>query len=70
VNLDCIYEPLDYQKAAGAKRNPDKCAYQVYWRDGVYPHQCSRNPKHTIEGYGFCTQHTNMIRKRQREVRK
>ena len=57
-----IFEPLDYHKAIGAKRSPDRCAYKIYERDGVIPHQCSRLPKETVEGYGFCTQHAKMVR--------
>jgi hypothetical protein len=59
-----VYEPLDYQKSIGWKLSPDSCAYKIYERDGVYPHQCSRKPKETIEGYGFCTQHAKLVRKR------
>jgi len=57
-----IYEPLDYQKVAGARRVASRCAYKIYERDGVYPHQCSRRPKETIKNYGFCTQHAKMVR--------
>lgn len=57
-----IYEPLDYHKAIGAKRVADRCAYKIYERDGVIPHQCSRRPKETVAGYGFCTQHAKMAR--------
>lgn len=57
-----VYKPLDHHEAMGSTLQTDYCAHNVYYRDGVVPHQCSRKPKETIQGYGFCTQHAKMVR--------
>jgi len=56
-----IYRPLKWQEALGYRRHENYCSYRVVEkRLGL--RQCSRKPKETIEGYGFCTAHARKVR--------
>lgn len=59
-----IYDPLDYQRAIGATLSPNRCAFSCRYTKQWGGKQCSRKPKETIEGYGWCRQHAERIRRR------
>ena len=59
-----VYKPQDWQASLGYRRVPDRCAARVSNDYGVGFHQCARKPTTTLHGYGFCTQHAKIIRKR------
>lgn len=43
----------------GGKVNLGNCRYRCFgdW----HPYQCSRKPKYSVGGFGFCAQHTKMM---------
>lgn len=59
---EIIYRPQRYDFA----RIHARCSHRVFRH--LHWHQCSRwDPRHLINGFGFCTQHAKMVRKRLEE---
>jgi hypothetical protein len=63
-NIDrYVFEHVGWKKELGYTIRMDDCRH--YAQDATLKelHQCSREGKHLIGGYKFCTQHAKMVRK-------
>lgn len=56
-----VYKPSEWQKANGFSVDEERCRFRVHADFGVGFRQCVRKAKHTVEGYGFCTQHAKIV---------
>jgi len=54
-----IYKPND---RFDNRVDLDCCRFSVPYPYGIKFHQCTRAPKHEIDGYKFCTQHTKILK--------
>ena len=57
-----VYEPVEYEKQLGYRRNAEWCAAGVPKEHWVGDRQCMRKPKEEIQGYKFCAQHAKLIK--------
>lgn len=54
-----IYKPLDWEARLGYRVDKTRCRAAVHEAGRrVGFHQCNRNPKVTVDGLGFCNQHS------------
>ncbi len=62
-----MYKPNKWQEKLGWSVDLRKCCYAVYHKFEDKNYQCTRTPKTTINKYGFCKQHANMLLRRYKE---
>jgi hypothetical protein len=67
-----VSPPISGWRGGAFRHNPDRCCASVWHGRGLFPTQCSREPKHTYGKLRYCGQHdpVAVLRRRAESDRK